>query len=135
MMEQLAERRMQREEEAVGDLDSEDEEDKDKEDGSEDEEVLESEDDDEDLDRRRQRRMKVAMMKMMRRMRKMDNEEGEVMTEEQKMEEGKQMFSIFAPCMFEQRVFTPYREKVAQDAGARGRRQDRSRNVRLRSRM
>ncbi|KAJ3914512.1 hypothetical protein F5877DRAFT_82728 [Lentinula edodes] len=98
MMEQLAERRMQREEEAVGDLDSEDEEDKDKEDGSEDEEVLESEDDDEDLDRRRQRRMKVAMMKMMRRMRKMDNEEGEVMTEEQKMEEGKQMFSIFAPC-------------------------------------
>ncbi|KAJ3876453.1 hypothetical protein F5051DRAFT_467865 [Lentinula edodes] len=86
---------MMREEEAVGDLedDSEDEED---EDCGEDEQVLGSEDDDEDLDRRRQRRMKVAMM-MMRRMRKMDDEGEEVMTEEQKMEQGQRMFSIFAP--------------------------------------
>ncbi|KAJ4464511.1 salt tolerance down-regulator-domain-containing protein, partial [Lentinula edodes] len=137
MMEYLAEQRTQREEEVVGDLedDSEDAEGEDKEDGSEDEEVLGSEDDDEDLDRRRHRRMKVAMMKMMRRMRKMDEEEEEVMTEEQKMEQGKRMFSIFAPRMFEQRGFTACREKVAQDAGVRGRRQDRSRNVRLRSRM
>ncbi|KAJ3902051.1 hypothetical protein F5879DRAFT_270258 [Lentinula edodes] len=65
--------------------------------------------------------MKVAMM------RKRDDEEEEVMTEEQKMEEGKRMF--------EQGGFTACREKVAQDAGARGRRQDRSRNVRLRSGM
>ncbi|KAJ3911682.1 hypothetical protein F5877DRAFT_72997 [Lentinula edodes] len=97
-----AEQRTQREEEAVGDLED-DSEDEEEEDCGEDEEVLGSEDDDEDLDRRRQRRMKVAMMKMMRRMRKMDDEEEEddegeeVMTEEQEMEQGKRMFSIFAP--------------------------------------
>ncbi|KAH7878347.1 uncharacterized protein C8R40DRAFT_1020606, partial [Lentinula edodes] len=38
-----------------------------------------------------------------------------VMTEEQKMEEGKRMFSIFAARMFEQRVLKAYREKVAQE--------------------
>ncbi|EMD34905.1 hypothetical protein CERSUDRAFT_54393, partial [Gelatoporia subvermispora B] len=38
-----------------------------------------------------------------------------VMTEEQKMEEGKRMFSIFAARMFEQRVLQAYREKVAQE--------------------
>jgi hypothetical protein len=37
------------------------------------------------------------------------------MTEEQKMEEGKRMFSIFAARMFEQRVLQAYREKVAQE--------------------
>ncbi|KAJ3914540.1 hypothetical protein F5877DRAFT_23816, partial [Lentinula edodes] len=37
------------------------------------------------------------------------------MTEEQKMEEGKRMFSIFAARMFEQRVLKAYREKVAQE--------------------
>jgi hypothetical protein len=36
------------------------------------------------------------------------------MTEEQKMEEGKRMFSIFAARMFEQRVLQAYRERVAQ---------------------
>ncbi|KIO23510.1 hypothetical protein M407DRAFT_77985, partial [Tulasnella calospora MUT 4182] len=36
-------------------------------------------------------------------------------TEEQKMEEGRRMFSIFAARMFEQRVLQAYREKVAQD--------------------
>ncbi|KAJ7271214.1 hypothetical protein C8J57DRAFT_1508168 [Mycena rebaudengoi] len=39
----------------------------------------------------------------------------EVMTEEQKMEEGKRMFSIFAARMFEQRVLQAYRERVAQE--------------------
>jgi hypothetical protein len=45
------------------------------------------------------------------------------MTEEQKTEEGKKMFSIFAARMFEQRVLQAYREKVAQGASspARGR--------------
>lgn len=38
-----------------------------------------------------------------------------IMTEEQKMEEGKKMFSIFAARMFEQRVLQAYREKVAQE--------------------
>jgi hypothetical protein len=37
------------------------------------------------------------------------------MTEEEKMEEGKKMFSIFAARMFEQRVLQAYREKVAQE--------------------
>ncbi|KAI8646928.1 salt tolerance down-regulator-domain-containing protein [Parasitella parasitica] len=36
-------------------------------------------------------------------------------TEEQRMEEGRKMFQIFAARMFEQRVLTAYREKVAQD--------------------
>ncbi|KAL0573440.1 Stress response protein nst1 [Marasmius crinis-equi] len=93
MMEQLAERRMQREEDAAKGVaeDSEDEDDGDEDDDDEDED----EDDDEDEDE--------------------DDEEEEVMTEEQKMEEGKRMFSIFAARMFEQRVLTAYREKVAQE--------------------
>ena len=37
------------------------------------------------------------------------------MTEEQKIAEGKRMFSIFAARMFEQRVLQAYREKVAQE--------------------
>lgn len=37
------------------------------------------------------------------------------MTEEQRMEEGRRMFQIFAARMFEQRVLTAYREKVARD--------------------
>jgi hypothetical protein len=41
--------------------------------------------------------------------------ESKVMTEQQKMEEGKRMFSIFAARMFEQRVLQAYREKVAQE--------------------
>ena len=38
-----------------------------------------------------------------------------MLTEEQKTEEGKRMFSIFAARMFEQRVLQAYREKVAQE--------------------
>lgn len=37
------------------------------------------------------------------------------MTEEQRMEEGRRMFQIFAARMFEQRVLTAYREKVAKE--------------------
>ena len=37
------------------------------------------------------------------------------MTEDQKIEEGKKMFSIFAARMFEQRVLQAYREQVAQE--------------------
>ncbi|KAF9804679.1 hypothetical protein IEO21_09293 [Rhodonia placenta] len=87
MMEQLAERRMQREEEAAADVEDDSEDDEDDE-GDEDED----EDDEDDED-----------------------EEEEAMTEEQKMEEGKRMFSIFAARMFEQRVLQAYREKVAQE--------------------
>jgi len=37
------------------------------------------------------------------------------MTEEQRMEEGRRMFQIFAARMFEQRVLQAYREKVAAE--------------------
>ena len=39
----------------------------------------------------------------------------EQMTEEQRMEEGRRMFQIFAARMFEQRVLLAYRERVAAD--------------------
>ncbi|KAK5625335.1 hypothetical protein RRF57_001051 [Xylaria bambusicola] len=42
-------------------------------------------------------------------------EEEDQMTEEQRMEEGRRMFQIFAARMFEQRVLTAYREKVAME--------------------
>ncbi|KAL1958268.1 hypothetical protein VTO42DRAFT_4776 [Malbranchea cinnamomea] len=102
MMEQLAERRMQREEDMqyaaasaahqsmhVGHnhgppLDEEDYDD-------EDEEDYDSQDDEDYED-------------------EMDS-----MTEEQRMEEGRRMFQIFAARMFEQRVLTAYREKVARE--------------------
>ncbi|KAI0597794.1 salt tolerance down-regulator-domain-containing protein [Biscogniauxia sp. FL1348] len=42
-------------------------------------------------------------------------EEDDTMTEEQRMEEGRRMFQIFAARMFEQRVLTAYREKVAKE--------------------
>ncbi|KAI9794973.1 MAG: Stress response protein nst1 [Candelina submexicana] len=42
-----------------------------------------------------------------------DDDEMDTMTEEQRMEEGRRMFQIFAARMFEQRVLTAYREKVA----------------------
>ncbi|MCJ1391313.1 Stress response protein nst1 [Xylographa bjoerkii] len=102
MMEQLAERRMQREEEAqlvaAGlrhpsmhghshgpplEDDEYDDEDDEEYDSAEDEEY--------------------------------DEDEMETMTEEQRMEEGRRMFQIFAARMFEQRVLTAYREKVARE--------------------
>ena len=43
------------------------------------------------------------------------NLQQDAMTEEQRMEEGRRMFQIFAARMFEQRVLTAYREKVAQE--------------------
>ncbi|KAI1749945.1 hypothetical protein F4782DRAFT_286918 [Xylaria castorea] len=42
-------------------------------------------------------------------------EEEDQMTEEQRMEEGRRMFQIFAARMFEQRVLSAYREKVAKE--------------------
>ncbi|KAJ3215042.1 Stress response protein nst1 [Dinochytrium kinnereticum] len=43
------------------------------------------------------------------------DDEEDSMTEEQRMEEGRRMFQIFAAKMFEQRVLTAYREKVAHE--------------------
>ncbi|OJD19453.1 hypothetical protein AJ78_00627 [Emergomyces pasteurianus Ep9510] len=44
-----------------------------------------------------------------------EEDEMDAMTEEQRMEEGRRMFQIFAARMFEQRVLTAYREKVAHE--------------------
>ncbi|KAH7380055.1 salt tolerance down-regulator-domain-containing protein [Pyrenochaeta sp. MPI-SDFR-AT-0127] len=104
MMEQLAERRMQREEEAQfaahpsmyrshsahGHEPPPEEDDFDEE--GEEEEGYEDDDYEED-----------------------DEEEDDTMTEEQRMEEGRRMFQIFAARMFEQRVLQAYREKVAAE--------------------
>ncbi|KAL6711269.1 Stress response protein nst1 [Coniothyrium glycines] len=105
MMEQLAERRMQREEEAQfqahpsmyrshsghnHSAQPPDEDDFD--DEGDEEEGYEDEDFDED-----------------------EEDEDETMTEEQRMEEGRRMFQIFAARMFEQRVLQAYREKVAAE--------------------
>ncbi|KAL1971190.1 hypothetical protein VTN77DRAFT_142 [Rasamsonia byssochlamydoides] len=100
MMEQLAERRMQREEDAQygmaaahqslhaghnhGPLDEDDYDD-------EEDDDYDSQDDEE-----------------------YEEDEMDAMTEEQRMEEGRRMFQIFAARMFEQRVLTAYREKVAE---------------------
>ena len=43
----------------------------------------------------------------------------ETMTEEQRMEEGRRMFQIFAARMFEQRVLSAYKEKVAKERQAK----------------
>ncbi|KAK3324111.1 salt tolerance down-regulator-domain-containing protein [Cercophora scortea] len=114
MMEQLAERRMAREEDAReqfertyahtnGDRGGErsahyhpppDEE----EEFEEEEEEEEEYDDEEEYD---------------------SQEEEDTMTEEQRMEEGRRMFQIFAARMFEQRVLTAYREKVAKERQAK----------------
>jgi hypothetical protein len=37
------------------------------------------------------------------------------MTEEQRMEEGRRMFQIFAARLFEQRVLTAYKDKVTKE--------------------
>ncbi|ORY92293.1 salt tolerance down-regulator-domain-containing protein [Syncephalastrum racemosum] len=80
MMERLAERRIQKEEEVLEQADEYYDEG--------DEEDDEAYDDDDDEDTR---------------------------TEEQRMEEGRRMFQIFAARMFEQRVLAAYREKVARE--------------------
>lgn len=98
MMEQLAERRMQREQEVEyasqqpshthshGEPPLDDEEDFDDEDDYDSQDDYEDEEEEDDMGG---------------------------MTEEQRMEEGRRMFQIFAARMFEQRVLTAYREKVA----------------------
>jgi hypothetical protein len=118
MMEQLAERRMQREEEAQyaaaglrhpsihggsnhGPLP--DEEDYDEEDDEYDSQEEEEYDEDE-------------MVKLYPPITSgSTNSPQDTMTEEQRMEEGRRMFQIFAARMFEQRVLTAYREKVARE--------------------
>ncbi|EPX70764.1 uncharacterized protein SOCG_04193 [Schizosaccharomyces octosporus yFS286] len=48
-----------------------------------------------------------------------DEDELDLMTDEQRMEEGRRMFQIFAARLFEQRVLQAYRERVAQQRQAK----------------
>ncbi|KAG0140248.1 hypothetical protein CROQUDRAFT_53542 [Cronartium quercuum f. sp. fusiforme G11] len=96
MMESLADKRIQRERDAaenlLAGLEDEDEEEEEYDDDEED-------DDDDELDED-------------------DGFDDEIVTEEYRMKEGRRMFQIFAARMFEQRVLTAYREKVAQEKQA-----------------
>jgi len=120
MMEQLAERRMQREEDAHyaasgmhpsyhpsnhnhGAPLPEDEEDYDEEDEEYDEDYDEEDEEDEMVIPRAISSIRTT------------NSQQDTMTEEQRMEEGRRMFQIFAARMFEQRVLQAYREKVAAE--------------------
>ncbi|KIW10614.1 hypothetical protein PV08_11578 [Exophiala spinifera] len=104
MMEQLAERRMQREEEIHYPPSSYAH--RDYHQGHnhppiDDDDDYDDEEDDEDYDSQEEDDF--------------EGDEMDSMTEEQRMEEGRRMFQIFAARMFEQRVLTAYREKVAAE--------------------
>ncbi|KAF7297431.1 Stress response protein NST1 [Mycena indigotica] len=122
MMEQLAERRLAREEEAAGGV-SGDEDDSassnsiDGDDGvSSDGEEGESENEDDDGESEGESADDDGDSSHSAS--GSEEEDETVLTEEQKMEEGKRMFSIFAARMFEQRVLQAYRERVAQERQA-----------------
>lgn len=120
MMEQLAERRMQREEEAQYQAhpsmyqshaphahppppeEDEFDDEGDEEEGYEDDDY---EEDDEDDHVRTVGEIAAILANRLQ----------DTMTEEQRMEEGRRMFQIFAARMFEQRVLQAYREKVAAE--------------------
>jgi len=119
MMEQLAERRMQREEDTQygiaaahqslhsghnhGPLDDEDE------DYEEDEDYDSQEDEEYEEDEMVCFSSRLRLCTPL-----VADDRQDAMTEEQRMEEGRRMFQIFAARMFEQRVLTAYREKVAE---------------------
>lgn len=119
MMEQLAERRMQREEDTQyniaaahqsfhaghnhGPLDDEDYDDEE----DDDYDSQEEEEFDED-------EMVCCHWQLSEQGTVTDSYDQDAMTEEQRMQEGRRMFQIFAARMFEQRVMTAYREKVAE---------------------
>ncbi|KAF3030533.1 Stress response protein nst1 [Penicillium rubens] len=100
MMEQLAERRMQREEDTQYGMAAAHQSFHGHNHGPLDDEDYDDEEDDEDYDSQEEEEF--------------DEDEMDAMTEEQRMQEGRRMFQIFAARMFEQRVMTAYREKVAE---------------------
>lgn len=107
MMEQLADRRMQREEDAAAELDAISD------DGDEDEEDIEDEEDEEDVSRWTYRnRRSVQPADPFCSLRQLPQDP---LTGEQRMEEGRRMFQIFAARLFESRVLNAYREQVAQE--------------------
>jgi hypothetical protein len=122
MMEQLAERRMQREQDAEyasaqpahtytsngHDPPLDDEEYEDEEDDYDSQDEYEEDEEEEDEMVTRDNSWEVVTCVT-------DKVIQGGMTEEQRMEEGRRMFQIFAARMFEQRVLTAYREKVAAE--------------------
>jgi hypothetical protein len=129
MMEQLAERRMAREEDAReqfsnpnyghppnGSMHSHSHthnhppqpDDEEYDDEEEDEEDYDSQE--EDYDEEEMVRGGKWLLSMV-----LSNLQQDSMTEEQRMEEGRRMFQIFAARMFEQRVLQAYREKVSKE--------------------
>ncbi|KAK5954141.1 Stress response protein nst1 [Knufia fluminis] len=104
MMEQLAERRMQREEEIhypAPPLAHQSLRQGHNHPPIDDDDDYDDEEDDEDYDSQEEDDF--------------EGDEMDSMTEEQRMEEGRRMFQIFAARMFEQRVLTAYKEKVAAE--------------------
>ncbi|KAI9275305.1 salt tolerance down-regulator-domain-containing protein [Helicostylum pulchrum] len=97
MMERLAETKMRKEKEVANMDNDEDDDDNEGDDDDDDDDDEDDDDDDEDDENED------------------EDDEEDTRTEEQRMEEGRKMFQVFAARMFEQRVFTAYREKVAQD--------------------
>lgn len=112
MMEQLATRRLQREAELTTMLskskDYDDEyEDEDADDYEDEEEEDLDEEDEEEVSQKESDFALGCLADL--------SPSQELITEEQRMEEGRRMFQIFAARMFEQRVLQAYRERVAQD--------------------
>lgn len=122
MMEQLAERRMQREEEANGNAPREPNlhhqhvhqhtQPSDYDDDYDDDEEEDEYDDDEEEEEEEE---PVSFLMPREPRYQLTSKSQDTMTEEQRMEEGRRMFQIFAARMFEQRVLTAYREKVARE--------------------
>jgi hypothetical protein len=111
MMEQLADRRMQRAEEAAAELDAISE------DGEGDEDELDEEED-EDVSTNSMvavGRSGLAVLGRVCMLTLSSLSLQDHLTDEQRMEEGRRMFQIFAARLFEQRVLSAYREKVAQE--------------------
>jgi len=107
MMERLAERRI-RKEEAMRRYNEKYDGEDDEEEEYEEEEEEDEEEEDEDADEGDEGEYDEEE----------DDEDGEEgqeddITDEQQLEEGRHMFQVFAAKMFEQRVLTAYREKVA----------------------
>lgn len=97
MMEQLADKRVRRDREAAEAFDDEQSGAEDRSDGG-DYEDEDDEDHDEDADASEEEEE--------------EEEEDEPLTEQERVEEGRRMFQIFAARMFEQRVLTAFREQV-----------------------
>ncbi|CEP12083.1 hypothetical protein [Parasitella parasitica] len=115
MIEKLDERKMLKERQAANShlFNEEDEEEDEDEDDDENEDEESDGTDDEDNDADGHERVNIRIKRTQSQC--LIKVKQDLRTEEQRMEEGRKMFQIFAARMFEQRVLTAYREKVAQD--------------------